>query len=350
MGLRGLAVAAVVAGSLFPGVCLAGDLTPRAAAEVLDQIGKGLDSYYFPQTARAAQAKLKADRAALVKLDTREAFAKAVSDDLYAATRDGHLKVSVQTLDAGRAAAVSEADQALIDRQLAYGLMDVRRLPGNIGYLRLSYLEQSDKGAELVDTLMGLLKDTDALILDLRWNRGGGGGSDEALLGHLSQTPIPMAKITWRNADGTTEVMQRRPRTPAGGPLYAEKPVYVLTSKRTFSAAEGVAYDLQAAHRATLVGETTGGGANPANRPVPLSYGFRIFVPNGHVEHPTTHAIWEGVGVAPDVAVPAAEALTVAYGKALAAAQPKVATPRSVKERAEALADPAAALRSDQGL
>jgi C-terminal processing protease CtpA/Prc len=197
---------------------------------------------------------------------------------------------------------------------------------------------------------MRLLKDTDALIIDLRQNGGGGGATDEQMLGHLSKTPIPMARITWRNADGSTVVDQRSPAKPAGGPLYPDKPVFVLIAKRTFSAAEAMAYDLKAAGRATLVGETTGGGANPANRPSPLSYGFRIFIPNGHVEHPTTHANWEGVGVAPDVSVASAEALTTAYGLALKATKPAVSTPRSDKERADAIADPRAALLADQVL
>jgi C-terminal processing protease CtpA/Prc len=333
-----------------PAAAAAGDLTPKAAGEVLDQLSKGLDTYYFPDVAKRAQAGLQAHRAELVKLDTREAFAAAVSQDLYAASHDKHLKVSVQTLDAGRDARLSAEQQALLDRRLAYGLSAVRHLPANIGYLKLSYLEQTDEGARLVDTLMGLVKDTDALILDLRGNRGGGGGSDEELVGHLIATPAPMARIDWRNADGTVTRMQRQPSRPATGPLYADKPVYVLVDRNTFSAAEGLAYHLQAMKRVTIVGETSGGGANPANRPVPLSYGFRVFIPNGHVVHPVTHANWEGVGVVPDVPTAPDQALTTAYTLALKAAKPLVATPKSENERAAAMADPRAALLADQAL
>jgi C-terminal processing protease CtpA/Prc len=159
-----------------------------------------------------------------------------------------------------------------------------------------------------------------------------------------------MARIVWRNEDGSTEAQQRAPRTPSTGALYPQKPVYVLTSKTTFSAAEEVAYDLKAARRATLVGETTRGGANPANRPVPLSYGLKVFIPNGRVEHPLTGTNWEGVGVAPDVAAPADQALSAAYALALAAAKPEVSTPRIEQERAQAIADPAGTLRADLGL
>lgn len=342
---RSLFFAAALAA--MPVAAFAGDLTPKAAGEVLDQIDKGLDSYFFQDTAKAAKASLRAHRADYLKLDTRDAFAKAVSADLYSTTHDLHMKVAVQSLDASQGAAISDAQEELIDQRLAYGLNSIRRLPGNIGYLKLSYLEQGPEGAVLIDSAMRLLKNTDALIIDLRANGGGGGSSDEEILGHLSRSPIPMAKITWRNADGSLSVDQRRPASPIGGPLYPDKPVYILTARRTFSAAEALAYDLKASGRATLIGETTGGGANPANRAVPLSYGFRIFIPNGHVEHPITHTNWEGVGVAPDVAVAAGDALVTAYAKALSVAKPTIATPKLEKERLEAISDPKAALMAE---
>jgi hypothetical protein len=81
-----------------------------------------------------------------------------------------------------------------------------------------------------------------------------------------------------------------------------------------------------------------------------LSYGFRVFIPNGHVVHPITHANWEGVGVIPDVQTAPAQALTTAYALALKTAKPLVATPKSEKERADALADPRGTLLADQAL
>jgi len=345
---RGLLLAGAIAA--LPTLALAGDLTPKAAGEVVDQVVAGLAVYMDPAIGAKAQATLKAHRNDYMKLDTREAFAAAVSKDLYEVTHDKHLKVSILTVDAGKQARLTDEQQALVDKRLAYGLMGIRHLPANIGYLKLSYFEQGEAGATLVETALSLLQNTDALIIDLRQNRGGGGASDEAFLGHLSRDAIPMAKITWRTEGGGTEVMQRAPRKPTGQPLYADKPVYVLTSSRTFSAAEAFAYDLKAARRATLVGEVTGGGANPSNMPTPLSYGFRVFVPNGKVTHPTTGTNWEGVGVQPDVVVPVDQALTEAYGLALAAAKPLVSTAKSEAERAQAMADPKGTLLADQAL
>lgn len=334
---------------LVPGSGQAADFSAGAADEVVDQLIRGMDTYVDPAKARAVQARLQARRGDYARLGDRQAFADAVSGDLVEVSGDKHLRVSVQTADAGQGARLTAEQQDLVGRRAAHGFMAARRLPANIGYIKLRNFDGTDAGVALMDTLMGLVKDTDALIIDLRENTGGG-RSDAALLGHLSRTPIPMVRIHWRNEDGSEELDTRVPRTPPGGPLYPDKPVYVLTSARTFSAAEEFAYDLKASRRAVLVGETTRGGANPANRAVPLAYGLRVFIPNGRVEHPLTGTNWEGVGVAPDVAAPAQAALVEAYRLALAAAKPEISTPSSEAERARAMADPLAALQADAGL
>jgi C-terminal processing protease CtpA/Prc len=90
------------------------------------------------------------------------------------------------------------------------------------------------------------------------------------------------------------------------------KPVYVLTSRRTFSGAEECAYDFQTQKRATLVGETTGGGANPGDD-FGLAHGFLAFIPTGRAINPVTHTNWEHVGVKPDISVAAAKAQQTAH-------------------------------------
>jgi len=103
----------------------------------------------------------------------------------------------------------------------------------------------------------------------------------------------------------------------AGTRFGGERPLYVLTSKGTFSGGEELAYDLKCLRRAQLIGETTGGGANPTGPPNELDDGFRIFVPWGRPINPVTKTNWEGVGVTPDVSVPASAALEEAHRRAL---------------------------------
>jgi hypothetical protein len=343
------AVAAMLCLSAQPALA-ADDLTSKQAGQVVDALVGELNDYFDPAKARAVQTALKAQRGQFVRIHDRAALAEALSAVTLKVSGDLHMRVSVTTTSA-QAARLGDADQALVDQRLAYGLMAARRLPANIGYLKLRYFERGEEGAAMIDAAMGLLKDTDALIIDLRENTGGGGASDERLLGHLSRKPLILEAIHWREPDGKVSVQQREISQGPGGPLYPDKPVYLLVGGRTFSAAEAFAYSLQANRRAVLVGTPTRGGGNPANRPTPgLGFGLIAFIPNGQVVHPLTGRGWEGVGVQPDVSTPLDGALTQAYRQALAAAKPLVSTPKSEKERADAVADPAKALASDQML
>ena len=345
-----LMAAAVLMAATFALPALAGDLTPKAAGEVLAALDTRLNAYVDPEKAARVRAVLKANRARYLKLGSREAFVEAVSKDTVEASGDLHLKLSIRTNDASAGARETPEDEALLEGRLAHGLMQVRRLPGNIGYLKLRYFAKGEDSAAMIDAAMTLLKDTDALIIDLRENTGGGGLSDERLLGHLSHAPIPMAVVEWRNEDGSVTSAQRDISPPTGGPAYADKPVYVLTSRRTFSAAEEFTYNLKAAKRATIIGENTRGGGNPSNRRNDLGYGIAAFIPNGRTVHPTTGAGWEGVGIAPDVPTAKDGALTEAFTRALAVARPLVSTPKSEAELAAAKADPRGVLTADQPL
>src|SRR5207253_6787361 len=100
------------------------------------------------------------------------------------------------------------------------------------------------------------------------------------------------------------------------GKTLVGKDVYVLTSNRTFSAAEGFTYDIQTHKRGMVVGETTGGGANPG-RGVPLGDQFSAFIPFGSAYSAITKTNWEGVGVKPDVTVSSDDALKAAQLLAL---------------------------------
>lgn len=338
---------ASVSATAAPEAASSAELPARSRAEILDRLSTAMDGYVDPAVAGRLKAMLVAKRPAYEAIRDRDLLARTLSTDLMAISNDLHLKVSVVTMSGAQE--FSPDEQARLEGRLAHGLMSIRRLPGNIGYLKLRYFAPGREGEALIDAAMLMLKDSDALIIDLRENTGGGGASDERLLGHLSRAPIPMAMIRWRQPDGTWKEEQRRASAPPGGPLFADKPVFLVTARRTFSAAEGFALDLKASGRAQLIGETTRGGANPGHAHS-LGHGLEVFVPSGLVTHPLTKGNWNGKGVEPDVAVPAGDALTEAYRRALRVALPTVATPKSVEERERAIADPRAALIADQPL
>jgi retinol-binding protein 3 len=126
--------------------------------------------------------------------------------------------------------------------------------------------------------------------------------------------PVHLNDIYNRPNDSTTQYWTRS--YVPGRRFGARKPVYVLTSSHTFSAAEEFTYNLKNLKRATIVGETTGGGAHPGEH-VALAARFAMFVPTGRAINPITKTNWEGTGVAPDVQAPADRAFDVAYLGAL---------------------------------
>jgi C-terminal processing protease CtpA/Prc len=126
------------------------------------------------------------------------------------------------------------------------------------------------------------------------------------------------------------------------GSRYLDRPVYVLTSSRTFSGCEDFCYTLQALGRTVVISETTGGGAHPT-RGFPISPAVQIAIPFARSINPVTGTNWQGTGVVPDVAVPEADARDVAYGQALQHVLSIDVPPPVADEAREALAALAAA-------
>jgi Peptidase family S41/N-terminal domain of Peptidase_S41 in eukaryotic IRBP len=195
-----------------------------------------------------------------------------------------------------------------------FGIHRVERLDGNIGYLDLRRVPMPETAGPAITAAMELVSGTYALIIDLRRN-GGGSPHGVALWCSyfLGEEPTRLNDI-FRADTGETSQFWSLPYLP--GSRYTGRPVYVLTSSRTFSGGEDLSYTLQALGRAEVIGETTGGGAHPT-RPFPISAAVHIGIPFARSVSPITGTNWQGTGVIPDTAVPADQAYDVAYAKAL---------------------------------
>jgi C-terminal processing protease CtpA/Prc len=190
----------------------------------------------------------------------------------------------------------------------------VERLPGNVGYIDLRSFSPASVATDKAAEAMNSVADTDALLIDLRQNGGGDPAMVALMISYLLEgEPVHLNDFVGR--DGSVQ-QQFWTSKEVAGTRYAGKDVYVLTSGFTFSAAEEFAYNLANLKRATLVGETTGGGANPVTF-FELDERFRISVPTGRARNPITMTNWEGTGVTPDIAVPAKLALHTAHLAAL---------------------------------
>lgn len=191
---------------------------------------------------------------------------------------------------------------------------EARWLPGNVGYLRIGMFMDVPASAEKLAAALTMLVDTRALIVDVRGSPGGEPAGVANVIGHFVSERTPTVRTQIGSDASTARTFHAEPRTPR----FADKPLYVLVDGDTGSGAEEFAYDLQAMDRATLVGETTSGAATPGGYR-PLAHGFVAFIPMQIVANTITGTNWEGVGVVPDVTVPAADALTRAHRLALEA-------------------------------
>jgi C-terminal processing protease CtpA/Prc len=278
-----------------------------------------LASYYvFPDTANEIAKVLRArlDEGAYSDVDDQE-FADRVTADLQSVNGDKHLRLLYSHDEVPETGQVSAWDPVAYKKEAeldAFGIAKVERLKGNVGLLDLRLLHDAEIATPAYVAAMNLIAHTDALIIDLRNNRGGDPNTVALICSYLFDERVHLNDIYSRPED-TTEQFWTLPHVQ--GPKFGgKKPIYVLTSARTFSGAEELSYNLQQNERATLIGETTKGGAHPGDR-YRVGPHLKSSIPNGRAINPISGTNWEGVGVVPHIAVPEDEAFDVAYQKAL---------------------------------
>ncbi len=301
------------------------DLTIDAATrtQVVDGILKRLnDSYVFPEVAKKMEQSIreKVDKKEYDQITSAKQFATTLTNDLQAVSKDKHLRVrysyeSIPERGPRREPTAEEKEQRQRDLTwLNHGFTKVERLRGNLGYIEFLNFADEELGADTVAAAMNFVNGTDALIIDMRSNGGGNPAMVALVCSYLfGADPVHLNDLYWREGDRTDEFWTRK---QVAGKRYLNKDVYVLTSKRTFSGAEEFTYNLKNLKRATIIGETTGGGAHPGGFSR-INEHFGMFVPSGRAISPITKTNWEGTGVTPDISVPADQALLVARLMAL---------------------------------
>ena len=288
-------------------------------AKVIDGAIANLDSFYvFPEVAKRMADSLRA-RKARGEYDTYAngvSFGLRLNRDVGELSHDKHMRVNYSARPIpprpATPTAPSPADSARMRAQmdeLNCGFVKVEQLDGNVGYVKFNGFADVDFCGPTASAAMSFIAASRALIVDLRDNGGGSPTMVAYVSSYLFSTRTHLNDL-WNRRSGKTEEFWTRDDIP-GGRFGGEKPVYVLTSARTFSGAEEFAYNLKSLKRATIIGETTGGGAHPVSGH-PIDEHFMIGVPSARAVNPITHTNWEGVGVEPDVKVPAADALTTA--------------------------------------
>jgi len=275
--------------------------------------------YVLPDKADQIGQHLKKwlKKKSLKSIKNPQAFAKAVTEEMQSVYRDLHLRVRVRRprqIQSPKEDPLQDSYLQRLNRKRGnLGFRTVKVLDGNVGYLDFRYFGSPQEGKRVVASAMAFLENTDAMIIDMRKNEGGSPAMVQLVCSYFLEKKILLNSIYWRRGDYTQEFWtldkidgKRRPYVP----------LFVLTSKRTFSGAEEFSYNMLTQKRATLVGEVTGGGANPGGGQF-LNDRFSIFIPTGRAINPITKTNWEGTGVKPHIMVDKDKA----FDKALEAAE-----------------------------
>jgi hypothetical protein len=288
------------------------ELNARTRTRVVKGVAEAFErSYVYPEIARKMAAALRAHdaRGDYRRLRYGIDLARRLSADLQEISHDKHAEVRfsffVRPEEAPAKQAESEARRLTANN---CGFEKAEHLRPNIGYLKFDMFADPAVCASTASAAMNFLTDSDALIIDLRDNHGGHGGMVELLASYLFDRRTHLEDVISRADNATTEAWTL-PSVP--GRKFLDKPVFVLTSHQTFSAAESLSYSLKNLQRATLIGETTLGGAHPTDSK-PIDDHFTARIPFARSMSPYTKTNWEGTGVEPDVKVEAAQALDVA--------------------------------------
>ncbi len=284
---------------------------------VIERLAALLDEHYLDRDVAAiVTAMLRKRHAAGAYADAADeaALAAAVSADTVATSGDLHLQLRHSVVPLPGDAVVPESGRHPEEVRLAgFGVRRVEVLAGNVGLVELERQFPLSMARDAVAAALRLVAGTDALLLDLR---GGGGGEPEMVefvAAHLVDEPSPLSALVFPRTGERIE-WRADPAAVVGPRFGGTKPLWVLIGAATASAGEGLAYDLQQAGRAVLVGGSTAGAAYFDYR-YHVTDHLMFSVPSGYPVNPVSGEHWERTGVQPDVE--AADAFRSGYRLAL---------------------------------
>ncbi|MFE7584915.1 S41 family peptidase [Streptomyces gardneri] len=292
--------------------------TKLLPAPVIDKTARLVtEQYVFPEIAEQVAGLLQQRLAeGAYDVDGAEELARLVTADLQSVNGDRHLRLKhhADPVSPKQGAASLDAMRRDFDTSLG-GAPRLQLLDGGIAVVELApMLFPLEWAAEPLSAALTLASRAQALIVDLRANRGGDPDTVAFVCSYLLDQRTHLNTMHWRNGE-RSEQSWSLPHVP-GARFGGSKPLYVLTSDSTFSAAEELAYNLQQLGRATVVGERTRGGAHPCKGWTVHPH-LEATIPMGRAINPVSHTNWEGTGVQPDIPCATTDALDHAHALAL---------------------------------
>lgn len=288
-------------------------MTPELTKVVVDTLSKALiANYVFTDKAQVMSKYLYGQLAKGVynNIKDPQAFAEQISTDLQTGCPDLHMgfHYNARLAQLGppppmngpdpRQDSLRNADMAA--RNFAFTASEI--LPGNVGYVKFNgFVDVTPPAIQTVTAAFRFVQHTKALIIDLRENHGGSPEMVKQVASYFFPEKTRVNDIIVPNKRDTSKGWTDPTATDG---VILRMPVYILTSSQTVSAAEDLAYAMQATKRGTIAGEKTAGGSHPVG-PVFLGHGFVAGIPFAHSYNIHTGTEWEGIGVVPDIALKA---------------------------------------------
>ena len=176
-------------------------------------------------------------------------------------------------------------------------------------YVDLRLFAPMEKAKKIADAYMKLLSLSDAVIIDLRHNGGGNPSMVQYLCSYFFDKKLHLNSLYYREGDRTEEYWTLE---KVEGKKLVDIPLFIMIGEETFSGAEEFSYNMQTQKRATLIGQTSAGAANPGGTRG-INENLSVFIPTGRAINPITNTSWEGVGVQPEIRTKKEETLEQAH-------------------------------------
>ena len=309
-------------------------------AEIIDSVTAAVNTYYvYPDKAGDMEKRVRErfEAGAYDTITTTAAFARAISEDMFEVCQDRHFGVRYIPADQLERMLDEEPTPEQREQELEkarrenFGFKKVELLGGNIGYLKFDgFSGYADAGPTAIGA-MNFLGNVDALIIDLRENGGGSPNMIQIISSYFFDEPTHLNTFYIRETDSLEQFWTTN---YVDGKRLDDVDLYVLTSSYTFSAAEEFTYNLKNLERATIVGETTGGGAHPVSAHGWPGLEVAARIPFGKAINPVSGTNWEGTGIEPHIACKADDALAVARLDAMKKLKEKAADPQVEEDMA----------------
>lgn len=259
------------------------------------------ENYIFPDQAELIISHLNKSlkEGKFKKYEVLDSFATALTKEIRVVNNDKHLGVWTTFTPVKEQGDLNNDYQNYLKkyadtRKQANGFKEVKIIDGNIGYLKINFfLAETNK---TIDAYMHLLANTDAVIIDLQDNGGGNPKTVNYLCSYFLQSNLLINTLYFRLENRKEESITHE----VNGKKMIDVPLFIITGSKSFSGAEEFSYNMQSQKRATLVGEVTGGAANPGDV-FTVNSDLEIYIPTGTGTNPITKTNWEGTGVIPEI-------------------------------------------------